>query len=330
MDKLLVIGAGSFSGVDFVRHALTTEKYTVYAQSRTFKSNCFFSYDQKQATHIYCDLNKNAEAFFETIRRIEPAYIVNFAAQSEVPQSWDHPDHWYNTNTVFIAKLAKFLADAPYLKKYLHVSTPELYGTSDDLITESQPYNPSTPYAASKMAGDICLQLFQKQFGLPVLFIRSANVCGPTQQLWKIIPRSILKILKGDRVSLHGGGGSIRGFTDIRDVSRAENILLEDGLVGEIYHVSNHEFPTIREVVFKVYTELKERGMLSGFFEDYTEDVPQRPGNDKAYKLNYDKIKKLGWEPKISIDQSIYDTVSWILNNYTELSKLSDQYIHKA
>ena len=329
MEKLLVIGGLSFSGADFIRHILTLNRFEVYVQARTFKPAPFIPFDPRQVKFIYCDLNKNYEGFFNSVEQIKPDYIINFAAQSEVPWSWDNPDQWYQTNTVFVAKLAKFLSGKSWLKKYLHISTPEVYGSVEQAVMEDQYPNPSTPYAASKLAGDMCLQLFHKQFGLPVLFIRSANVVGPGQQLWKIVCRSILYMLEGKKVPLHGGGTSSRLFTDIRDVSAAEMLLLDQGVIGDIYHIANHELTSVADIASISFLELKARGKISGFLDDHVETVSQRPGNDKAYVLNCDKIKALGWKAEITIRRSISDTVDWILSNYEELKKLPKEYIHK-
>lgn len=329
MEKLLVIGASSFAGQDFVRAALESGKYQVFCQSRTFKQSFFIGYDQTKVTHIYCDLNKSTDGFLESIDRIQPDYIVNFAAQSEVPFSWDNPDHWYTTNCVFVAKLAKFLSNKTWLKKYLHVSSPELYGSQEREVNENCAPNPSTPYAASKLAGDTCLQLYYRQFGLPALFIRAANYIGARQQIFKITPRSILWMLQGKKIPLHGGGTSQRAFTDISDVSKGELLLLERGVPGEVYHLANHEMTSVIDIASMVYLELKERGKIFGFLEDHIEDVAQRPGNDKAYVLNCDKIKSLGWVSEISVRQSINQTIDWVLTNYAEIEKLPLTYQHK-
>lgn len=326
--RILVIGANSFAGQDFTRAAIQAG-HTIYCQCRTFKPSCFISYDQKLSTYIYCDLNRSLDGFFGSLENIKPEYIINFAAQSEVPQSWDNPDHWYNTNAVLVSKIAKFLTGKEWLQKYLHVSSPEIYGNQEIEVKENCIPNPSTPYAASKLAGDTILQLYHRQFGLPALFIRAANYIGARQQIFKITPRCILYMLVGKKVPLHAGGTSERSFTDIADVSRGELLLLEQGNPGEIYHLANHELTSVANIAALVFTELKNRGKINGFLEDHIEIVGQRPGNDKAYVLNCDKIKALGWQPKISVKESISSTVDWVLSNYEELSQLPLEYLHK-
>jgi dTDP-glucose 4,6-dehydratase len=333
MKKVFVIGANSFSGQDFVRHVVDSKKYAVYGIYRTNKDKCMIGYDLSPLRLAELNLAKEPELLLGMLDAVQPDYIVNFAAQSEVAPSWATPEDWYEMNTCFVARLANYLREKSWLSKYVHISTPEMYGHCDGIIYEDQPYNPSTPYAASKMAGDICLRMYYEQFGIPVVFVRSANVCGPRQQLHKIIPRSALFVLNNLKVPLHGGGTSVRGFTDIRDVSRAEELLMQVGRPGDIYHVSNSEFPTIKEVVQTVCEELNAK-LASMNLKTYdcnqiTENVPQRRGNDTAYKLNCDKIKQLGWGPNISIRESIRDTVSWIMENWKVIRDMPVHYEHK-
>lgn len=333
MNTVFVIGANSFSGQDFVRHLQSTNNYIVCGTFRTSKKEFMVGYDQTDRKFCQLNLAKEPNILLELLDHIQPQYIVNFAAQSEVAPSWSAPEDWYEMNASFVAKLANYLRDKTWLKKYVHISTPEMYGHCEGMIYETQSYNPSTPYAASKMAGDVCLKMYHEQFNLPVTFVRSANVCGPRQQLHKIIPKSALFVLNNMKVPLHGGGTSVRGFTDIRDVSRAEELLMEKGKVGEIYHVSNDEFPTIKEVVHTVCEELNKTLVKMNLkpykLDDITEDVPQRRGNDTAYKLVCDKVKALGWRPTVNLRQSISDTATWIMENWKIIRDMPVHYEHK-
>ena len=333
MKKVFVIGSASFSGQDFVRHMSKHDNYEVYGTYRTLKKDFMIGSKQGSKQFFMANIAEEGKLLCEILEELKPDYIVNFAAQSEVAPSWSVPEDWYHVNTCVIAQLANFLRGKEWLKKYVQISTPEMYGHCDGMISEDQPYNPSTPYAASKMAGDICLKLYHNQFNFPVVFVRSANVCGPRQQLHKIIPKSALFMLNNLKVPLHAGGTSIRGFTDIRDVSRAEELIMEKGEPGEIYHVSNNEFPTIKEIVFLVAEELNNKlstmNLSTVDINNCTEDVPQRRGNDTAYKLNCDKIKEMGWQPTINIRTSIHDTIDWIMENWREIRDMPLHYEHK-
>ncbi len=135
------------------------------------------------------DTNSDIEPMLAFLDAEKPAYIVNFAAQSEVGPSWIHPEHWFETNTVGLAKFVNHMRRQSYLKRYLHVSSPEAYGNCTGTVTETTPDNPSTPYAVSKAAADMINSVYQKTFGFPVLTVRATNVYGARQQLFKIICR---------------------------------------------------------------------------------------------------------------------------------------------
>ena len=151
--------------------------------------------------------------------------------------SWANPHHWFQTNVVSLTQLANLLKDKKWLKKYVHISSPEVYGTCQGFIKEETPVNPTTPYAASKAAGDLSLFTFVKNFGLPLVMIRATNVYGAHQQLFKIIPRSSIYIKQGKKTSLQGGGKAVKSFIHVRDVSKGELLAMELGHPGEIYHL---------------------------------------------------------------------------------------------
>jgi UDP-glucose 4-epimerase len=184
------------------------------------------------------DLNRDHEALLALLDQEKPAYVVNFAAQSEVAPSWEHPEQWFETNAVAIARLGNFLKDKEWLRRYVHISTPEVYGTCDHPVAEDEPFQPSTPYAASRAAGELMLQTLVKSFDFPLVVIRSSNVYGAHQQLWKIIPRTAIYVRQGRKLQLHGGGRQVRSFIHIRDVSRGELAAMEHGRNGEAYNLA--------------------------------------------------------------------------------------------
>src|SRR5439155_12820273 len=133
----------------------------------------------------------------------KPDAVVNFAAQSEVAPSWEHPEDWFQTNTVALSHLVNHLRKQKYLKRYLHVSSPEAYGTCVGRVTEDAPLNPSTPYAASKAAADMLLRSYARQFRFPLLTVRVTNVSVAHHQLFKIIPCSVISLNRSRHSHLH-------------------------------------------------------------------------------------------------------------------------------
>src|SRR5205823_156127 len=181
--KVVVLGANSFSGQDFVDLLLDDPSYEVIGISRSpERSSLFLKYKLREDLLRYryhqIDLNTQMPRLLELLDAERPQYIVNFAAQSEVAPSWDHPEHWFETNTVALARMVNHLRKQNYLQRYLHISSPEAYGSCVGDVYEDAPLNPSTPYAASKAAADMLLRTYFKQFGFPLLTVRATNVYG--------------------------------------------------------------------------------------------------------------------------------------------------------
>ena len=194
-EKIIVMGSNSFSGASFASFAIN-EGLEVIGISRSIEINPIFlpyKYSGKNIEFHQLDLNHDLDKIMTLINSKKPEYVVNFATQSMVAQSWDHPDPWFMTNVVSTIKLHDCLRQCSFLKKYVHVSTPEVYGNCNGYVKENTSYHPSTPYAVSRAAADMSLHTFFKSYQFPVVFTRAANVYGPGQQLYRIIPRTILK-----------------------------------------------------------------------------------------------------------------------------------------
>ena len=258
------------------------------------------------------------------LKKEKPAFVVNFAAQSMVAQSWENPDHWFMTNVVSTIRLHDRLRHMDFLNKYIHVTTPEVYGSTDGFIKEDTLYRPSTPYAVSRAACDMSLKTFFDSYKFPVVFTRAANVYGPGQQLYRIIPRTILSILTGKKLQLHGGGHSKRSFIHFRDVANATHKIAMQGIPGETYHISTNEIVTVRELVEKICQK------LGADFDTCVEVVGERLGKDAAYMLDSSKIRQdLDWKDEISLDAGLDDCVEWVKTNLDDLRSMKWDYIHK-
>lgn len=330
MNKICVLGANSFSGQDFVDLLLDDPAHQVIGVSRSpERSALFLKYRERKDLYRYryhaLDMNRDMPAILDLLAAEKPDAIVNFAAQSEVAPSWDHPEHWFQTNTVALAKLVNFLRKQTFLKRYLHVSSPEAYGTCVGNVTEESPLNPSTPYAASKAAADFLLKTYAKQYGFPLLTVRATNVYGARQQLFKIIPRSAIYIKLGKKIQLHGGGKAVKSYIHIRDVSHGEKAILEHGRIGELYHLSPDRGVEVREVVRTIAEQ------LGTTFEASTDVVAERPGQDAAYVIDSTKARtELGWKPTISLQQGLDDVVQWVDGNWDAIKALPLEYQHAA
>ena len=330
MPTVVVLGANSFSGQDFVDLLLDDPQYRVVGVSRSpQRSSLFLRYllraDLERFRYHALDMNRDMPQILSLLDATQPEYIVNFAAQSEVAPSWEHPEHWFETNTVALARLINHLRRQKYVRRYLHVSSPEAYGTCVGRVLETAPLNPSTPYAASKAAADMLLNVFRRQFDFPLLTVRSTNVYGARQQLFKIIPRSVIYIKSGKTIELHGGGQAVKSFIHVRDVSRGELAILERGRIGELYHLSPDQGVSVRQVVQHIADRLGKR------LEDVARDVAERPGQDAAYVIDSTKARReLGWQPGISFPAGIDEVVKWVEEYWQEIQRQPLTYVHQA
>jgi dTDP-glucose 4,6-dehydratase len=258
------------------------------------------------------------------VRKERFPIIFNFAAQSMVGESWDKPDDWMRTNVVSAARLAERLRHIDFLDRYVHITTPEVYGSTDGWISEDTPVNPSTPYAVSRAAGDMLFKIYRETFGLPVVATRAANVYGPGQQLFRIIPRTIYFLMMGKPLQLHGGGVSTRSFIHMDDVSAATWLISQKAPVGETYHISTDRIVSICELVEMICRRLGKD------FAACVEVVGERLGKDSAYWLNSNKLRDgLGWQDQIGLEVGIDQTISWVESNLSALQQQPANYVHK-
>lgn len=328
-QKILVIGSNSFSGASFIDHVLDLG-FEVMGISRSQEPDpVFLPYKWKQHRHsgfmfFQHDLNTGFEEIKNHILSFRPGYIINFAAQGMVAQSWENPEQWFATNTLAHIRLHQFLKECSFLKKYVHISTPEVYGSCAGYIKENTGYHPSTPYAVSKAATDMSLMTFFKTYGFPVIFIRSANVYGPGQLLYRIIPRASLFFLMGRPIELHGGGTSSRSFIHIKDVCRGTAKAMLDAEPGNIYHFASKESLSIRVLVEMIAT------LTNRPFSEYVQEVEDRTGKDSAYLLDCTKARTdLGWESTIHLEEGLTGTIEWIKKNMDTLIHQPFDYHHK-
>ena len=326
-EKIVVIGSNSFSGASFVDYVLGQGLETIGFSRSPEPNSVFLPYKKRKALpfHFYqLDLNHDLRELMDKINEFQPDYIVNFAAQAMVAESWQYPEHWFQTNTVATVKFHDQLRRADYLKKYVHVSTPEVYGTCQGLVPENTNYQPSTPYAVSRAAADMSLMSFYKAYNFPVVFTRAANVYGPGQQLYRIIPKTILSVFMKRKIPLHGGGASVRSFIHIRDVADGTLKAARKGEPGDIFHFSTPSNISIRNLVEMITKEMKVN------FKDFVEVAEERPGKDAAYLLDSSKaISELQWSPKIKLEEGIRETIKWVKDNLDNLKEQPSSYIHK-
>jgi len=326
--KFIVLGSNSFSGASFCDF-MAEQGHDVIATSRSpepHEAQLPYKWSARRGSVRFeqVDINHDLSKLEALIRREKFTHIVNFAAQSMVGQSWDHPDDWMTTNVVWTVKLHVLLKNLDFLDRYVHVTTPEVYGSTDGWVREDTRFNPSTPYAVSRAAGDMSLKTFVDTYNLPAVSTRAANVYGPGQQLYRIIPRVILSAMSGEKMKLDGGGKSVRVFIHMRDVSDATLKIALNGQIGHTYHLSGYELVSIRSLTEMILAKLGKR------FEDCVELGPERPGKDSAYMLDSFKLRsELGWQDKIGLSEGVDDCIDWARRFESQLAELPSRYVHK-
>ena len=329
MKKIAIIGSNSFSGSHLVDYFLENTDCKIVGISRSQEYSAIFLpylYKKKRRpirlAFYQMDINKDLRQIINLIDSEKPEVIINFAAQGNVQYSWTNPEHWFRTNCLGIANLADNLKNKKYLKKFIQVSTPEIYGPCENFKENATYYNPTTPYAASKAAGDLFLLALFKKHGFPVSFIRSTNVYGIHQQLYRIIPRSVIYLKRGWKIPLHNDGKVLRSFVHISDVVDGIFKVIQKGRSGDIYHFSSKPMP-IKDLVGKVCSKMKTD------FKNSVEFSAER-NPDFVYDLNCEKAKKeLNWKPKVSLEDGISEVIDWISGNWIEIAESPLEYIHK-
>ncbi len=327
--KFLILGCGSFAGQSLFSSFLENEE-DVYGINRSSPLDKYHwpwisKYENQLSKRWFqYSLTKSLEEMILKIKEINPDVIIDFMGQGMVAQSWNEPNLWYTTNLANKSKLLNALIDLKKLKKYIRISTPEVYGSNSSYLKEDAKFNPSTPYAISHAAIDFHLRCLQNQYNFPFLIGRFANFYGIGQQLYRIIPRVFLSCKTKKTFILDGKGESKRSFIHTNDfVSAIYKLILFNG-IGEEFNFSSNEEVSIASLVENICAIAKvdkKSIVING---------PERPGKDKFYRLDITKSKNLlNWSPSTSLNVGLESIEKWISTNIDQLSKKSWHYEHK-
>ena len=325
IKKVIVIGSNSFSAGSFIEYLLN-KKYKVYGISRSKinkKQFQRFNILSSNFKFYRLDLNKNNLMILRVIKRVKPNYIINYASQSMVGQSWENPSDWFLTNSFSTIKLYNQISKLNFSLKLIHISTPEVYGNISKKLIENENYNPTTPYAVSRVTADQYLKILSETKKIKYCSVRASNVYGEYQRLYRIIPKTIYSILKKTKLKLDGGGRSERNFIHIDDVSDATYKVMIHGRRGENFHVSSDEIISIRSLVKLICKKMNYS------FNKLVNNAPERLGKDKAYILSNRKIKQLGWKSKITLNQGLNRCIDNIEKNIRLFEATDEKYVHK-
>lgn len=327
-----VTGGCGFIGANFIQYLLnkTKPKSVINLDKLTYAGNQKNLADFEQdPRYIFvhgdiCDAELVSKLFTE----YQPNYIVNFAAESHVDRSIDGPAEFIQTNivgtSVLLQEALKYYSTLKGRKskrfRFHHVSTDEVFGSLSEsgFFTEETPYDPSSPYSASKASSDHLIRAWHRTFDLPVLISNCSNNYGPYQFPEKLIPLMILNCLEEKPLPVYGTGENIRDWLYVEDHCDAIYTILQKGTIGETYNVGgNNEIKNIQivEEICDVLNDIHPAGSGKSYHELIT-FVKDRPGHDFRYAIDASKLKKeIGWEPKESFNTGIQKTIEWYLKN---------------
>jgi len=324
----LIIGSNSFAGAVMV-NGLVSGGNRVIGVSRSIPSPptslLLPSVEDSAKFHFYqIDINFQQNKLDEILELWKPEYILDFAGQGMVAQSWESPQQWIQTNLVAKTQLLELLRTKIWLKKYIRASTPEVYGSHINQISEEENYSPSTPYAITHASIDMMLKAYHDRYSFPSVVGRFSNFYGPGQQLFRIIPKGILSARIGIQLPLEGGGNSERSFLHSRDIFSAFSKLVECGRLGEVYNFSSSEIFSIREVIEMIAEKMGTDPL------QLIKVVQDRPSRDMRYLMDYGKAsRELSWKSEVSFSAGLDDCINWYQNNLGILARLPLSYNHK-
>ena len=310
--KILILGSNSFSGNHLVNYLLKKKFFIIgcsLSEISEPKFNCINQLPKsviKNFKFKKININKEFLKIEKLILKYKPDVIVDFLGQGMVAESWHYPFLTFNTNVMSKIRLYTFLNKQKFLKKYIKISTPEIFGSARITNSNFKKYNPSTPYALSHSTIENYLLLLFKQFSFPVIISRFANFYGPYQKLYRVIPLAIHKADKKEKFQLHGGGKSRRSFIYSDDFCEGIYKLILKAKIGESYQFSSKEYFSIKKIVEIIY---KKKNLDP---KKYIINVKDRPGKDKDYKIfDNDTRKRLQWKNKTSVDKGINEVIKW-------------------
>lgn len=328
---LLITGGAGFIGANFVHDWLAhSDEAILNLDALTYAGNLENLVAlEGDARHIFVkgDIGDTA-CLTQLLTEYHPRTIINFAAESHVDRSIQGPEAFIQTNVVGTFHLLEATrrywntlpTEAKANFRFLHISTDEVYGSlaaNDPPFTETHPYQPNSPYSASKASSDHLVRAYHHTYGLPVLTTNCSNNYGPYQFPEKLIPLMITNALAGKPLPIYGDGQQIRDWLYVTDHCSAIRRVLEAGQPGEVYNVGGwNEKPNI-EIVHQLCDLLDQMVPdVAGSYRQLITYITDRPGHDRRYAINASKIDtELGWRPSETFDTGIQKTVAWYLAN---------------
>jgi dTDP-glucose 4,6-dehydratase len=330
-QNILITGGAGFIGSNFIRYLQKESPNTIifnldlltYAGSLENLKNL----PKPENHHFIKGDICNQDLVENLLRENKIETIVHFAAESHVDRSLQGPSAFVQTNILGTFSLLE-AARKVWIEEnkmdnsqihFHHISTDEVYGTlapDDPAFHETTPYAPNSPYAASKASSDHLVRSYYHSFGLPITISNCSNNYGPYQFPEKLIPLMIINAITGRPLPIYGDGMQIRDWLYVEDHCEAIWKIIQEGKVGESYNIGGENQPPNLEIVKTICKILDEKDLPHKPHEDLITYVKDRPGHDRRYAMNIDKIyRELDWQPKYDLEEGLKKTVEWYLEN---------------
>ncbi|MBU2937395.1 MULTISPECIES: dTDP-glucose 4,6-dehydratase [Pacificibacter] len=338
--KLLITGGAGFIGSAVVRLAVDRGHEVVNVDALTYAA-CLDNVASVSDSPLYAfeqvDI-RNRDALDAVFSKHKPDAVMHLAAESHVDRSIDGPGDFVETNitgTFNMLEAARkywIEADKPDTFRFHHISTDEVFGSlpNDPAVkfTEDTPYDPRSPYSASKASSDHLVRAWHETYGLPVVLTNCSNNYGPFHFPEKLVPVIILNALAGKELPIYGDGANIRDWLYVEDHADALLLVVEKGVLGRSYNIGGENERTNLELVRTLCAILdKKRPKASGSYTDQITFVTDRPGHDARYAIDPTRIREeLGWQPSVTVEEGLEKTVEWYLSNEAWWSALQQRH----
>jgi len=334
--KILITGGAGFIGSAVVRKAIK-EGHTIKNIDKLTYAACLESLDSI-CDHPNYSFEKidvcNRDDLIDCFNRFKPDAIMHLAAESHVDRSIDAPSTFIYTNIIGTYEILE--ASRHFWKKegqpesfrFHHISTDEVYGSlgATGLFTEKTPYDPKSPYSASKASSDHLVRAWHKTYGLPIVLTNCSNNYGPFHFPEKLIPVVIIKAISGEKIPIYGTGDNIRDWLYVEDHADALLSVIKDGEIGRSYNIGGKNEATNLELVHKICVLLDNLQPQKTPYADQITFVTDRPGHDQRYAIDPSRIiNELNWKPSVTLDEGLRKTVLWYLENKDWWKALQDR-----
>ena len=330
MQKIIVTGGSGFIGTNLIKKLLEMNYKVINLDKLSYASNRYIKIKNKNYKFFNVDLNNKLKVY-KILEKFKPNTIFNLAAETHVDRSIDNPYDFIHSNILGTYNLLECIRKVQKKNtkiKLIHISTDEVYGDLDNLKikpSENSTYKPSSPYSATKASADHLVTSYIRTYKINAMISNCCNNYGPYQFPEKLIPKTINNIIKRKPVMVYAKGKNIREWIFVEDHCKALIKIMKKGKIGNSYNVGSGQSITNIDLIKKIINIMK-KNEFSLKIEPKIKFVKDRPGHDKIYSLNSKKIKKeLHWRAKYNLNDGIYLTIKWYLENIKYLSSIKEK-----